>query len=333
MVKKLARKYVVTKTVKGRTYYYFRRGETYQRLPNDPDSQEFDLEYWAIRSGTKRKATKTTFDALIQSYYQTPEYLTKKPGTKAEYRRTLELIRETNGKADFTKLRRKNVIAARDKYADKWRKANSMVEMLSILSRHAIDLEWITANPASGVKKLTGGEYEPWPDTKLRAFENYCRKHDLEWELTAFMLCTGTGQRIGDVVKMEWDHYDREFIAVVQDKTDKRLWVACPAFLKSHLDSLPRKGKFIIAQSLHKGVAKKTIQERVLKVRRAKEVNGEDYVIHGWRYNAAVALAEAGSTDSEIQAVTGHKTLEMVRKYRSQANQKRLSKRAQDRRK
>lgn len=331
MVKKLVRKYVVQKTVKGRTYFYFRRGEVYQRLPNDPDSQEFDQEYWAIRSGTKKKLARTTFDALIQSYYQTPEFRKKKLGTQKEYRRTLELIREKNGKADFTKLRRKGVIAARDKYADTWRKANSMVEMLSILSRHAIDLEWITANPATGVRKLTGGEYEPWPDTKLRAYENYCLKHSLEWELTAFMLCTGTGQRIGDVVRMEWEHYDGEFIAVVQDKTDQRLWVACPRFLANYLDGLSRNGKFMMAKNLTRGIAKRTIQQRVMAVR--EKIDALGYVIHGWRYNAAVALAEAGCSDSEIQAVTGHKTMEMVRKYRSRVNQKQLSKQAQNRRK
>ncbi|MDN3712203.1 hypothetical protein QWZ10_11070 [Paracoccus cavernae] len=55
-------------------------------------------------------------------------------------------------------------------------------------------------------------------------------------------------------------------------------------------------------------------------------------MIHGWRYTAAVQLSDAGCSDAEIQAVTGHKTLEMVRKYRAQANQKKASKRAQLRR-
>lgn len=330
MVKKLERKYVTTKTVKGRSYYYFRRGEIYQRLPDNPDSPEFDDAYWAIRSGRAKKKTKTTFEALIVSFYQTPEFKDRKPNVQKEYRRTLELLRTNNGPKDFTKLRRRDVIAARDTYADTWRKANAMVEMISILARHAIDLEWITANPASGVKKLTGGEYEPWPDAKLRAFEAYCKKHDLEWEMTAYMLGIGTGQRIGDVVGMEWAHYDGQFIAVVQEKTAARLWVACPTFLKRYLDNLPRKGRFIIAQSLHKGVAKRTIQQRVMAVR--EKIGALGYVIHGWRYTAAVHLAEAGASDSEIQAVTGHKTLEMVKKYRNQANQKRLSQSAQARR-
>ncbi|MVO14833.1 tyrosine-type recombinase/integrase [Parasedimentitalea huanghaiensis] len=330
MVKKLNRRYVTTKTTKGRTYYYFRQGEKYIRLPDNPDSPEFDQEYWAIRSGKKQQQPKTTFDALIQSYYQSPIFTKKAAGTKKEYRRILELIREKNGKADFTKLRRRDVIAARDRYADTWSKANDMVALLSILAKHAIDLEWTTHNPASGVEKLTGGEYEPWPEAKLRAFERYCRDEKHEWELTAFMLGIGTGQRIGDIVCMEWSHYDGEFISVVQEKTKKRLWVACPEFLKTYLDALPRKGKFLITKSLSKGIAKKTIQERVLKIRRI--IGAEKYVIHGWRYSAAVALAESGCSDSEIQAVTGHKTLDMVKKYRAQANQKRLSQSAQARR-
>lgn len=330
MVKKLQRKYLTSKTVKGKIYYYFRRGEIYQRLPDNPDSPEFDEEYWAIRNGRLKKRKATTFEALIQSYYQSPAFKSKKPGTQKEYRRTLELIREKNGKADFTKLRRRDVIAARDKFAETWRKGNAMVEMLSILSKHAIDLEWIKANPASGVEKLKGGEYLPWPKAKLAAYENYCRAHDLEWELTAFMLGIGTGQRIGDIIRMEWAHYDGGFISVAQEKTGARLWVACPAFLRDYLEVLPRKGRFIIAQSLHKGVAKRTIQQRVMAVR--EEIGAQEFVIHGWRYSAAVALAEAGASDSEIQAVTGHKTLEMVKKYRSQANQRKLSEAAQARR-
>lgn len=329
-MKKVQRPYVVEKKSKGRTYYYFRRGEIYQRLPDTPDSREFDEAYWAIRSGREKKLPKTTFGNLIDSYYASPAFKGKKPRTQQEYRRTLERIRESNGDKDFTKLRRRDVIAARDKYSDTWRKANGYVEMLSILAKHAIDKEWITANPCSGVKKLEGGEYQPWPEDKLRAYERYCLEHNLSWELTAFQLGIGTGQRIGDLIKMEWAHYDGQYIAVVQEKTSTRLWVACPDFLRDHLDSLERSGKFIISQSLHKGVAKRTIQQRVMAVREA--VGALEYVIHGWRYTAAVALAEAGASDSEIQAVTGHKTLEMVRKYRNQANQKLLSLSAQSRR-
>ncbi|WP_052249008.1 hypothetical protein [Leisingera sp. ANG-Vp] len=50
------------------------------------------------------------------------------------------------------------------------------------------------------------------------------------------------------------------------------------------------------------------------------------------RHSATVALAEADASDSEIQAVTGYKTLEMVKKNRIRANQRNLSEAAQARR-
>lgn len=72
---------------------------------------------------------------------------------------------------------------------------------------------------------------------------------------------------------------------------------------------------------------KRTAQQRIHAVRIA--IGAEKFVIHGWRYNAAKELAEAGATDAQIQAVTGHLTLEMAKKYRGQAERKRLSKDAQ----
>lgn len=330
MVKQTVRPYLQSKTVKGRVYWYFRRGADYIRLPGTPDSPEFDAAYWAIRSGKAQRAITTTYDAVITSYYQSPRFTRLAPSTRAEYRRTLELIREKNGPKDFSKLRRRDVIAARDKYAETWRKANAMVECLSMLARHAIDLEWITANPATGVEKLTGGSYEAWPAAKLTAFEAHCRANGNTVARTAYMLCTGTGQRLSDVCKMQWADYDGEFIHVVQNKTGARLWIACPRALRQYLDALPRAGRYILARNLTQPLDKRRVQTRVQEVR--EKIGAMDLVIHGWRYNAAAALADAGCSDSEIQAVTGHRTLEMVRKYRGQANQKRLSKAAQDRR-
>lgn len=332
MVKRSEKPYVVAVKSKGRTYHYFRRAGVYERLPDDPDSPEFDEAYWALRSGkthTKR-AVKTTFDALIQSYYQSPRFQRLAEGTKKEYRRTLELIREKNGPKDFTRLRTPDVIAARDAYASTWRKANAMVETISILARHAITLGWISHNPAQGVEKLTGGEYEPWPEAVQDAFVAYCEEHDLTVPLIAYHLCTGTGQRIGDVCKMEWDHFDGDYVEVMQEKTGARIWVYCPARLKAFLSSLPKTGRYILAKNLTQPLTKRRVQEQVKAVIDAIGATG--LVIHGWRYTAAVELAEAGCSDSEIQSVTGHASLEMVRKYRSRANQKRLSKAAQSRR-
>jgi integrase len=133
---------------------------------------------------------------------------------------------------------------------------------------------------------------------------------------------------------MKWDDFDGEYMAVVQDKTGAKIWVYCPARLQTYLATLPQGGEHIFARNLRQPIGKRQIQKAVEDVREkigAKEGKGR-LVPHGWRYTAAKHLAEAGCSDADIQAVTGHKTLSMVQKYRAQANQKSASKRAQKRR-
>jgi len=54
----------------------------------------------------------------------------------------------------------------------------------------------------------------------------------------------------------------------------------------------------------------------------------EDCVFHGLRKTAAVFLAEAGCTNEQIKAITGHTTESMVAYYTRGANQKSLAKEA-----
>jgi integrase len=132
---------------------------------------------------------------------------------------------------------------------------------------------------------------------------------------------------------MRWDHYDGEYVSVVQDKTAARLWIYCPEDLRAYLDSLPKRGAYLLPKNLTEPLGYDALARRFRKVRAEIGRAAEGYVMHGWRYTAAVALADAGASDAEIQAVTGHKTLAMVQKYRSGARQKHLSRTAQERRK
>ena len=326
--------YLEFKTVKGRDYIYFRKGKFRRRLPDKADSEEFAREYWSIRSGKRNAPTKTSWDALIASYYASPGFKAKSKGTQANCRRHCEAIREKNGSKNVRQFRRKHALIVRDALQENWSKANERIAVLSILCKHAVDLEWIERNPVVDIKKLKGGEYEAWPDAKLDAFERYCERHARTVARTIFELSIGTGQRLGDCIGMCWDDFDGEYMSVVQDKTGKRIWVYCPARLQIYLGSLPRLGKHIIAKNLTQPLGKRTVQTAIEEVREALGIKrGPNRLVpHGWRYTAARLLAEAGCSDAEIQSVTGHKTLAMVQKYRAQADQKKNSKRAQQRR-
>lgn len=54
----------------------------------------------------------------------------------------------------------------------------------------------------------------------------------------------------------------------------------------------------------------------------------QEYTPHGWRKNATITLAEAGCSNDEIKAITGHSTDVMVELYASGARRKALARAA-----
>ena len=88
----------------------------------------------------------------------------------------------------------------------------------------------------------------------------------------------------------------------------------------------------MLAKNLTEPLEYAAVEKQFRKVRNKLEDPAKPYSLHGLRKNAAVSLAEAGCSDAEIQAVTGHKSVKMVQGYRRAASQKSLSKQAQTRR-
>ncbi|WP_417264243.1 tyrosine-type recombinase/integrase [Celeribacter sp.] len=118
---------------------------------------------------------------------------------------------------------------------------------------------------------------------------------------------------------------------ITKEKTGAKIAVYCPTRLQQYLGTLPKNGKHILAKNLTEPLGKRQVQKTIEEERRAIGVmeGSQRLVPHGWRYTAAKELCDERVPGSQIQAVTGHKTLEMVAKYRTQRDQKAASKRAQ----
>jgi integrase len=343
-VKKLL-PYVTKKQVRGQTYYYFRltwteggkRKERNIPLPSNPDTQEFTTAYWEIRSGRAPSVAPKvthTWQELITAYRSHRKYTELKPGTRRKYDPVIEDILEKNAKKDARLTTREQVRAMHAKYAETPRKADHILQVLSLLFNFAKKtIDWNIENPAEGID-LYGPqkEHEPWPLWLQDDWIKACIETKEPRLLTAYYLGTGTGQRPGDLVGMEWSHFDGEYMQVRQDKTDTRLTIYCPQRLRTHLSEIKREGKFILPKNLAQPLSYSALEKDFRRVRLGLGEKALPYSMHGWRYVAAVELAEAGCSDAEIQSVTGHKALEMVQKYRRSAAQKAMSKQAQQRR-
>lgn len=310
---------------KGRSYYYFRQrigGKCrLLRLPDDPRSPEFAEAYKALTTpdGEGRKAAPFSFDALIASYRASPRFTELKPRTRSDYRTYLDMIGGWLGAKDASRYPRSEALRMMAANAHRPRTANYLLSILIVLMNHAIDLDWRTDNPAKGVRKLKGGPgYRHWTPEEIEAFR--AANAERPEALLLFALALGTGQRPGDLLRMTWADYDGRGIRVVQGKTGARLYVPVTNRLKALLDAArPSEGsRTILGTEAYTGME--------MRFRRARARAGLKGVsLHGLRKNASIELAEAGCTEAEIQAITGHETSEMIALYTKGVQQRKTA--------
>lgn len=311
--------------------YFQRRGWPTVRISAAAGTPEFALEYAALLNGARTLPVDSVrnFNALVADYVRSPRYRKLAQRTAKDYDKVLEWTKSRLGTLPVSGMQRKDVIRARDANAETLRFANYIVQVLRILFEHAHDLGWRNDNPAKGVSLLKSERAgrEPWPSDKIEAFRAAAGEH----ARLIFELCLGTGQRIGDVLKMRWSDVAGDGINVVQGKTGAVLWVPFTRQLRAVLSSTPKIGVTICAQGRGKPTTYSAASHRIMFVR--KEIGAEAYDIHSLRYSAAAELAEAGCSDELIAAVTGHATAAMVRKYSGPIRQKVRAIEAQERRK
>ena len=320
--------------LKGRVnkYLWFeRRGWPSLRFKcQDTTNPEFYAEYAKIMSGKfpafpdiDGNANKRTFNNLAKRYYKTPKYANIGHETARKYDAAIKYILEKIGDKSVTYLKRPHVIAMRDANHHRHRFANYLVQVTRIMMETAIDIGWVTENPAKKVKLLKSpyDGREPWTAELVEAFRGVADARSL----LIFELCLATGQRISDVLDMQWSDYEDGFISVKQNKTRKKLAIPLTQRMRNILDSIIRQGgnkrsNYIVYNNLHIGkLGYKAVQDKFLEYR--KQIGAEKYDIHSLRYTAASEMKLAGCEIEEIAAVTGQ-TNEMVLHYTKAVRQK-----------
>ena len=207
-------------------------------------------------------------------------------------------------------------------YADRPGAALSILKMLRVLIRHAVDIGWLQHDPSFGIRRPKTNEIRSWTETEIEAFEE-------RWPVgtkqrLAFALLLHTGQRRGDVYRMTWADVTERTIRVAQRKTGTKLTISLHRDLLALLAVAERKHVTIL----------NTAQGRPFTVagfgqwlREAMTAAGlpADCKPHGLRKAAGRRLAEAGCSANEIMSVLGHKTMAEAERYTREADQAKLA--------
>jgi integrase len=147
-----------------------------------------------------------------------------------------------------------------------------------------------------------------------------------------FYLLLYTAQRESDVVTMkwqdiDWQHGDGPRIRVKQRKTGEVVWIPLASELRTILEQTPRVNDHIL--NSEKGTPFTDATGFAKAIRRTlKEIGVEDHSGHGLRVTAACNLKEAGCTDDQVMAVTGHTETKTLRKYLREVEREVLARQA-----
>jgi enterobacteria phage integrase len=312
-----------------RVYFRQRKGPRIP-LPASIGSDHFSAEYQAALSGqiaTIRKRRRSykpdTMAALIASYMKSAAYLSLRQTTKAGYVSRIEVLRTKHGHRTVSGLTRERIVTGiLQPYADRPGAALSILKMLRVLIRHAIDIGWLKHDPSLSIKRPKTQEIRSWTDTEIATFEEH-------WPIgtkqrRAFALQLYTGQRRSDVHRMTWADVTGETIRVVQQKTGQKLTIPLHQNLRAILAATERKHVTILNTEYGKPFTvdgfSQWMRDAITKAGLPLECQP-----HGLRKAAGRRLAEAGCTAHEIMAVLGHKTLAEAERYTRDADQSRLA--------
>jgi integrase len=220
----------------------FRRNGVSIYLTGTPWSEEFMRQYALALDGVKtqtidigaKRTIPGSFDALVVSYYKSPEFRGLKPSTQITRRNIIERFRREHGTKPVARLGNVHVRDIIGAKAATPESANNLLKVLRILCDYAISINMLTRNPAMGVKRYKSKPdgFHTWSETEVTQFEPAYPVGTKE--RLAFALAIYTAQRVSDLVRMGWQHVKDNRIAVRQQKTNAlylfrctQIWPAC----------------------------------------------------------------------------------------------------------
>lgn len=321
----------------GKARWYFRReGRGQVPLPGLPWSPEFMAAYEDAMNGetlprAEIGADRTkpgTFDALIVRFYSSGTFRDWSTETQRTRRNVIERFRAAtapgakvnNGRCRVAHLMPKHIEAMMAEKAATPFAARNFRKTLRALMRFAITEQMRKDDPTDGVKmpKAKTDGYKSWGEDHIAAFE---ARHSVGSRARlALALLLYTAQRRGDVLRMGWQHVHGDLLDVRQNKTGATLKIPMHPELRSILDATPRTNFTFLMTAAGKPFSAagfgNLFHEWCIEAGLP-----EGYSAHGLRKAACRRLAEAGCTEKQIGAISGHVSPVELAKYTKAANQ------------
>lgn len=303
-----------------RRWRFRRKGYDTHYFRSPFGTKEFEREYAAcldaepMTIGAGRIKSGSVSD-VIARYYADNSFLDLRPATQVVYRGVLERFRSTFGDDSIRRFDAERIARLMTSMRHKPHAAARLRKLLAqlfIIARRA-KLVPFSFDPVKDTKapKAESEGYHRWTEDELAQFE---AKHALGTkQRLAFALLLYGAQRSGDVRFMTRESISGGRIRLSQSKTSSAVDVPIVEPLQEALAAGPL-GKVLLLET--KDGEAFTPKGFYGLLKKACVKAGLSHCSpHGLRKSAARRCREAGCTDEEGMAITGHKTVKEYRRY------------------
>jgi integrase len=265
----------------------------------------------------RSEADRVTVGELMDRYIV--EVTPLKRSAKNDKQRLLFLKRHF-GHFIVSQLQSRHIAAYRDKRLSEGRQGATVVKEIGSL-RHLLDVaikDWgvpLVSNAATLVRKpkQSRGRDRRLAEGEERRLLDACKSSKSPLLAPLVTLALETGMRLGEMLVLEWKHVDltRQTAYLPLTKNGEARVVPLSKRAAQTLQSLPR---HIQSPRVFWAWAKADSFENVWR-RAVCRAGIEDLRFHDLRHEATSRLFEKGLNVMEVASVTGHKTLQMLKRY------------------
>ena len=316
--------------------YFRRKGQRKIRLTGLPGSDQFMEAYRKCLAGLQApdpkqskgiRAAKGSFKWLCEEYFASAEFKQLDLKTGLVRRRLLDRLCQLYGDKPASRVEPIHIRKMRDSLADKPEAANSLLKALRQLFSFGSAYGYMHYNAARDIPyiKAKGDGFHTWTEREIAQFEAH---HPIESTARLSMaLMLYTGQRRSDAIRLGRQHIRNGMLEFTQHKNRSRNPVSLSIPIHPTLQEILAanshgKLQFIVTE-FGKPFSDAGFGNRFRKW--CDEAGLPKCTAHGLRKAAATLLAEAGCTEREIMAITGHRTSKQVSRYAQAANQVKLA--------
>jgi integrase len=315
----------------GRVRRYFRRpGCKAVPLPGLPGSTGFNDAYAAALADAPRieiGASRTipgTISALTVAYYNSAEFKHEiSAATQGNRRAIIERFRSAHGDKPVATLTRDHVTAMLAKIERPHAKRN-WIKAVRGLMHFAVAIGMRGTDPTERIKTTKPAKSEgfrTWGEGEIAAFRAH---HPLgERARLALELLLGTAQRRGDVIRLGRQHVRDGVLHVRQNKTGATLAIPVSADLGEALAAATSEHLTFLTTARGEPFTAAGFGNWFRET--CDEAGLHGFTAYGLRKAACRRLAEAGCSEKQIAAISGHLSLSEVQRYTKGADQARLA--------